>query len=213
MTAAHRGRFITLEGIEGSGKSTLARALGDWLRSEGLTVHATREPGGTPLAESIRQLVLARAAEPMPPTAELLLMFAARAVHWENRIQPALMAGQWVFCDRFTDATFAYQGAGRGLSTASIAALETQVLGSRQPDLTFLLDMPVEQGMRRVQQRGLQRDRFESERVEFFERVRRGYLDRARAAPQRFVVIDASGTAVAVHGIVSGRLESLLAAG
>ena len=206
-------RFITFEGIEGVGKSTQLALAGSWAQRQGIAHIMTREPGGTALAEKIRDLVLAPREEDLPPTAELLLMFAARAVHWENRIQPALMAGQWVFCDRFTDATFAYQGAGRGLSTASIAALETQVLGSRQPDLTFLLDMPVEQGMRRVQQRGLQRDRFESERVEFFERVRRGYLDRARAAPQRFVVIDASGTADAVHGIVSGRLESLLAAG
>jgi len=204
-------RFITFEGIEGVGKTTQLALASAWAERFGLAHIVTREPGGTPLAEKIRDLVLAPRDEHLPPSAELLLMFAARAVHLENRIQPALSAGQWVFCDRFTDATFAYQGAGRGIAAASIAALEALVQGTRQPDLTFLLDLPVEQGLQRVHQRGLRPDRFESERVDFFERVRHGYLCRARAAPQRFVVIDAGGTAAAVHAVIAERLAALAA--
>jgi len=210
MTAAHRGRFITLEGIEGSGKSTLARALGDWLRSEGLTVHATREPGGTPLAESIRQLVLARAAEPMPPTAELLLMFAARAVHVENLIRPALARGEWVLCDRFTDASLAYQGAGRGIDPAQIRALSTVAHPGLAPDLTLLLDLAPAEGLTRARGRGDGGDRFEDETLAFFERVRAGYRDQARAEPGRFVVLDAALPAATVLDRARAALAGLL---
>ena len=205
-------KFITFEGIEGVGKTTQLALAGSWAERNGISHIVTREPGGTPLAEKIRDLVLAPREENLPGTAELLLMFAARSVHLENRIQPALATGHWVFCDRFTDATYAYQGAGRGIISASIAALEAQVQGTRQPDLTFLLDMPAADGMRRVQQRGLRPDRFESERVEFFERVRQGYLSRAQSAPRRFVVIDAGATADAVHSIIAQRLAALAAA-
>ena len=202
-------RFITFEGIEGVGKSTQVALARSWAEEQRIAHIVTREPGGTPLAEKIRDLVLAPRAENLPPTAELLLMFAARAVHLSNRIQPALDAGDWVLCDRFTDATYAYQGAGRGIPAGSIAALETLVQGTRQPDLTILLDLPVEQGMERVHQRGLRADRFESERIEFFERVRQGYLRRARSSPTRVFVIDASGTVAAVHEQIAGRLAAL----
>ena len=154
----------------------------------------TREPGGTPLAERVRELVLSPREEPLPPTAELLLMFAARSVHLANHIEPMLQAGRWVICDRFTDATFAYQGAGRGMSEDDIARLESLVQGGRRPDLTLLLDVPVAVGLERSRRRdvGKVRDRFEAERAEFFERVRAGYLRRARAEPGRIAVIDAS---------------------
>jgi dTMP kinase len=186
---------VTIEGGEGVGKSTLARALAAALAARGIDAAVTREPGGTPLAESIRELLLAPRAEVLPPVAELLLMFAARAAHLNNLIEPALAAGRWVLCDRFTDATYAYQGSGRGLDVAAIAALERLVQGTRRPDLTLLLDAPVAVGAARVANRrspsGL--DRFELERTEFFERVRAAYLARAAQEPERFVVIDASG--------------------
>jgi dTMP kinase len=188
------GRFITLEGIEGVGKSTQIAAVAGALGARGLDVVVTREPGGTPLAEKLRDLVLAPRAEFLPPIAELLIMFAARSVHLENLIAPELEAGRWVLCDRFTDATYAYQGAGRGLSAASIAALEQLVQGARRPDRTILLDAPVDLALARVERRrgGAGLDRFERERADFFERVRAGYLARAAAAPRRIVVIDAS---------------------
>jgi dTMP kinase len=168
----------------------------------------TREPGGTPLAEAIRDLVLKAREEALPPSAELLLMFAARAVHLANRIEPALRAGRWVICDRFTDATYAYQGAGRGMSEEDIGRLESLVQGARRPDLTLLLDVPVELGLQRSRERdaGRHRDRFESERAEFFERVRAGYLRRAGAEPARFSVIDAS----APVDEVAARIEAVL---
>ena len=152
--SARPGRFITFEGIEGGGKSTQVALAAQWLRERGVDHLVTREPGGTPLAEKIRDLVLVPGAEILPPTAELLLMFAARSVHLHNRIEPALHAGTWVLCDRFTDATFAYQGAGRGIDPHSILALERLVQAGRQPDLTLLLDLPVERSVQRVAQRG-----------------------------------------------------------
>jgi len=188
------GRFLSFEGIEGVGKSTQVQALAQALTARGIEVVVTREPGGTPLAEQSRGLLLAPREETLPPLAELLLMFAARAVHLHNRIEPELRAGRWVLCDRFTDATYAYQGAGRGISPASIAVLEQLVQGTRRPDLTFLLDAPVATGAARVRARqapsGL--DRFEQERADFFERVRAGYLACATANPERIVVIDAA---------------------
>jgi dTMP kinase len=189
------GRFVTFEGIEGVGKSTQIATLARALAARGIDALVTREPGGTPLAESIRALVLQPRDETLPPIAELLLMFAARAVHLANVIEPQLAAGRWVLCDRFTDATYAYQGAGRGVPRAAIATLEALVQGARRPDLTLLLDAPAEFANRRVQQRNsvAGRDRFEREHEEFFERVRTGYLARAAADPGRVVVIDARG--------------------
>ena len=192
-----QARFLTIEGIEGVGKTTQVAGLSRLLAARGLQYVVTREPGGTALAEKIRDLVLAVREEALPPTAELLLMFAARAVHLANRIEPELAAGRWVICDRFTDATYAYQGAGRGMSAAVIAALETLVQGSRRPDLTLLLDTPVSVGLERAARRsaGAITDRFERERADFFERVRHGYLARARAEPDRIAVIDADAPA------------------
>jgi dTMP kinase len=202
--ASESGRFVTFEGIEGVGKSTQVAAVASALVARGLEVVVTREPGGTPLAEKLRELVLAPRDEFLPPIAELLIMFAARAVHLQNLIAPQLAAGRWVLSDRFTDATYAYQGAGRGLATGGIAALEELVQGTRRPDLTILLDAPVAVALARVQQRnsaaGL--DRFERERSEFFERVRAGYLARAAAEPRRIAVVDACGAAADVTAAV-----------
>jgi len=194
------GRFLSFEGIEGVGKSTQIAVLARALAARGIEVLVTREPGGTPLAESIRALVLQPREETLPPLAELLLMFAARAVHLNNVIEPQLAAGRWVLCDRFTDATYAYQGAGRGVPTEAIATLERLVQRERRPDLTLLLDAPVELASARVHERNAPAgpDRFERERGEFFERVRRGYLALAAAAPERIVVIDARGSLNAV---------------
>jgi dTMP kinase len=192
------GRFLTIEGIEGVGKSTQVTRLSNALNERDIAHVVTREPGGTPLAERIRAVLLDNVpGETMPPTAELLLMFAARAVHLTNLVEPALRAGRWVLCDRFIDATYAYQGGGRGLSADTIGQLETLVLGARRPDLTLLLDAPVEQALGRARQRnaGAAADRFESERAEFFERVRDAYRARAAAEPGRIAVVDASQSA------------------
>ena len=156
----NRGRFITLEGIEGAGKSTVAKVVSEWLAGRGITARVTREPGGTPLAERVRQIVLERGAEAVSPQAETLLMFAARSIHVENLIRPALGRGEWVICDRFTDATRAYQGHGRGLDLAWIEQLATAVHGNLQPDLTLLLDLPVALGLSRARARsGVAADR------------------------------------------------------
>ncbi|MBK6598174.1 MAG: dTMP kinase [Proteobacteria bacterium] len=185
-----RARFVTLEGIEGAGKSTLMTAVIESLETRGCTVCATREPGGTALAERVRAIVLERGAETISANTETLLMFAARGIHLENRIRPALASGHWVVCDRFTDATRAYQGAGRGVSAALIETLAAAVHGDLQPDLTLLLDVPVEVGLQRAQQRRQPTDRFEAETVTFFERVRAHYLALAAADPNRFHIID-----------------------
>jgi dTMP kinase len=192
MNAA--GRFVTLEGIEGVGKTTQVARLSAALKERGIAHVVTREPGGTPLAESIRGIVLTAREETLPPTAELLLMFAARAVHLANHIEPNLDAGRWVVCDRFTDATYAYQGGGRRLSVDPIRELERMVQGPRRPDLTILLDAPVEHALARAAARnaGGVQDRFERERGEFFERVRSAYLARAAAEPGRIAVVDAT---------------------
>jgi dTMP kinase len=192
------GRFLTIEGIEGVGKSTQVTRLSTALNERGIAHAVTREPGGTPLAERIRAVLLDNVqGETMPPTAELLLMFAARSVHLANLVEPTLRAGRWVVCDRFIDATYAYQGGGRRLSAGTIGQLETLVLGTRRPDLTLLLDAPVEQALGRARQRnaGAAADRFESERAEFFERVRDAYRARAAAEPGRISVVDASQSA------------------
>jgi dTMP kinase len=187
-----RGRFITLEGGEGAGKSTLARALAENLRAQGIDVVCTREPGGTPLAERLRELLLQADGERLDPTAETLLMFAGRALHLQNLIEPALQRGAWVLCDRFSDASFAYQGAGRGVPLELIATLATQIHGQCWPDCTLLLDLPVAAGLQRARARGADADRFEREGQDFFERVRSAYLERARREPQRIKLLDAS---------------------
>ncbi len=184
------GRFITVEGIEGVGKSTQIDFLRGLLEARGVPVTVTREPGGTPLGEAIRSLLLDRRHTGMAADTELLLMFAARAQHLAEVIRPALAAGRWVLCDRFTDATYAYQGAGRGIGPGRIAVLEDFVQDGLRPDLTILLDAPVATGLARAGRRG-PGDRFERETVNFFERVRAGYLQRASAEPGRFRVIDA----------------------
>lgn len=185
--------FITVEGVEGVGKTTNLAFITDWLTAHGHRVCQTREPGGTPLAEDIRELLLTPRAEAMQELTELLLVFAARAQHLQGTIQPALAAGETVLCDRFTDATYAYQGGGRGLSVDTIARLEMLVQGDFRPDLVIILDVPVEIGLARATSRGAL-DRFEQEDVRFFERVRAAYLARARQFPYRYAVIDARGT-------------------
>jgi dTMP kinase len=194
MSAA--GRFLTMEGIEGVGKTTQLKRLSEALKSLGIAHVVTREPGGTPLAESIREVVLTAREETLPPTAELLLMFAARAVHLANHVEPNLRAGRWVICDRFTDATYAYQGGGRQLRMDTIGELESMVQGTLRPHLTLLLDAPVENALARARRRNLgsAEDRFERERSEFFERVRSVYRARAAAEPERIAVIDATQT-------------------
>jgi len=187
-----RGKFITIEGGEGAGKSTMMSRVVSWLEKASHRVIRTREPGGTELAEKLRNILLDQNNISLSGQAELLLMFAARAQHLDELIRPALARGDWVLCDRFTDATWAYQGGGRGLSRQEIETLETLVHGDLQPDLTLLLDLPVEQGMKRAAERS-EADRFEQESRLFFEKVRKAYLERAMAVPQRFAVIDASG--------------------
>jgi dTMP kinase len=203
-----QGRFLTIEGIEGVGKSTQVARLSAALTESGVGHVVTREPGGTPLAERIRQLVLTGREEALPSAAELLLMFAARSIHLANLIEPNLSAGRWVVCDRFTDATFAYQGGGRGLDPQHIRQLEFMVQGERRPDLTFLLDAPVELALTRARRRngGADTDRFESEKLDFFERVRSAYLERAAAEPQRIIVLDAVQSA----DVLCARMMSIL---
>ena len=192
VTAATvRGRFITIEGIEGVGKSTNLAFLESLIRQQGIEPVLTREPGGTASGERIRELLLAHGDDRISPETELLLFFAARALNLDNVIRPALKAGQWVLCDRFTDASRAYQGAGRGVSGDRIEALATWVHAGTEPDLTLLFDAPVAVGLARAADRG-ETDRMESERAEFFERVRAAYLDLARSEPERIRVIDAS---------------------
>ncbi|MFD2641045.1 dTMP kinase [Pseudomonas japonica] len=203
------GLFITLEGPEGAGKSTNRDYLAGHLRDRGLDVLLTREPGGTPLAERIRELLLAPSDEKMDADTELLLVFAARAQHLAEVIRPALARGAVVLCDRFTDATYAYQGGGRGLGVERIATLERFVQGGLQPDLTLLFDLPVEVGLSRAAARG-RLDRFEQEGQAFFEAVRQAYLDRAKADPQRYRLIDAAQPLVAVQQSLDGLVAQIV---
>lgn len=206
------GRFIVLEGIEGVGKSTQLQHAREHLERQGREVVVTREPGGTALAERIREVVIAPSPdEPMPPGAELLLMFAARAAHVENLIRPALARGAWVLCDRFVDATWAYQGGGRGIPDGEIAALEALVLRGLRPDLVVVLDAPVELALGRARARRGAADRFEQERAEFFGRVRDRYLARAAAAPERYAVVDASGDLGQVGAQVADAIDRAIA--
>lgn len=206
-----RGRFITLEGSEGSGKSTNLAFIHQQLQAAGLDVILTREPGGTPLSEQIRELLLDHRNSAMHSDTELLLMFAARAQHINEVILPALERGQWVLCDRFTDATYAYQGAGRGIEMARIAQLEQWVQGDLRPDLTFFLDLPVSVGLARASERG-EPDRFEREQVDFFERVRQGYLAQAARHPRRYRLVDASQPLEQVQAQLAGQLADYLQA-
>ena len=206
-----RGRFITLEGGEGAGKSTQLQTVAACLTAAGIPFLTTREPGGTPRAEAIRGLLLSPGeAEPMASETELLLMFAARAQHVKQRIEPALAAGTWVLCDRFTDATRAYQGGGRGLDLSQIEALAAWVHGDCWPDLTLLLDVPAAQGLARAEKRSA-KDRIEQEALAFFERVRAHYLALAAAEPTRFRVIDAAPAEAAVTAQVMAAMKAFLA--
>ena len=206
-----RGRFITFEGIEGVGKTTQAALAADYLQTRGIEVLVTREPGGTPFAEQLRALVLEPRERPIGVTAELLLIFAARASHVADRIRPALRHGRWVLCDRFTDATLAYQGAGSGANVAWIRQLAKIAHPRLAPDRTLLFDAPPGIAMARVTDRGNRLDRFEAEGGAFFERVRQGYLDIAAHEPARVHVIDASVSQAEVALAVAGELDALLA--
>ncbi len=186
-----RGKFITFEGIDGAGKSTHIASVVDLLRVRGLNVISTREPGGTALGEKLRELLL---HEPMHLETEALLMFAARREHVAQVIDPALARGDWVVCDRFSDATYAYQGGGRGLDKAKFLDLERWVLGHLQPDLTFLFDLAPDVACERIARQGRELDKFEQERADFHWRVRQAYLERARSAPHRICVINANNT-------------------
>ncbi|MBD2859672.1 dTMP kinase [Spongiibacter sp. KMU-158] len=206
-----RGVFLTVEGGEGVGKSTNLAFLTERLKAAGIPFISTREPGGTELAEQIRSLLLTPREEAMSELTELLLVFAARAQHLEACIKPAIEQGQWVVCDRFTDATYAYQGGGRGLSQSTIAQLESLVQGELRPDYTILLDAPVAVGMSRARERG-ELDRFEREQQSFFEKVRGAYLHMAAEHAKRYRVIDASVELEAVQQQLGGEIDSIIEA-
>ena len=206
------GRFVTVDGGEGAGKTTQMGFMREYLERRGCRVVVTREPGGTSLGEEIRALLLGHRDGGMTLTAETLLMFAARAEHLERVIRPALATGCWVLCDRFTDATYAYQGGGRGLPLERIAVLEEWVQGALRPDLTLLLDVPVATGLMRAGRRGVA-DRFEREDVDFFERVRAMYLERAAHEPDRYRIVDASQSVEVVQAEVETMLAKWLESG
>ena len=202
------GRFVTFEGLDGAGKTTQVRVVAEILGERGLDVAITREPGGTRLGERLRDILLGD--EPIVPDAELLLLFAARAEHIATRIRPALRRGAWVLCDRFTDASYAYQGGGRGIAGERISVLESWVQGELRPDLTIFLDLPVETSLARIAG-GLfreTRDRFEREHVAFFERVREAYLERCRRRPDRYLLVDAGLDAPDVTRTILEALEA-----
>ncbi len=201
------GRLISFEGGEGAGKSTVISSVESWLLERGVEVLRVREPGGTPVGEAVREVLLDRSRGALSAQAELLLMFASRAQLVDTVIRPALAAGQWVLADRFTDASYAYQGGGRGIDSGWIAELERRVVGLR-PDLSLLLDVDVEQGLQRARQRGGEVDRIESEPTDFFERVRAAYRQRACAEPTRWRLIDASLPAQQVVEETRGQLQA-----
>jgi len=203
------GKFITVEGIEGAGKTTCMQVVTDVIEQQGISAIHTREPGGTDLGEDLRNLLLGHKYTGMSDDAELLMMFAARAEHIAQKIKPALDAGNWVLCDRFTDATYAYQGYGRGVSLEKISGLENWVQGELRPDLTLLMDLPVEMGMERAGKRSAP-DRFESEAWDFFERIRQGYLSIAAEQSSRVKVIDASQDLHDVQEQVRAAIEAFV---
>jgi len=202
----NRGRFITLEGVDGAGKSTHVAWIAERLRARGHAVLVTREPGGTPLAERLRELVL---AEPMDPIAETMLLFAARADHVQRVIDPALRSGTWVLCDRFTDATFAYQGGGKGVAAELIAHLAQVSHDGLLPDRTLVFDCPYEVSRERLEQTGRVPDRFERENREFFERVRQEYLGLARSDPERIRLVDASKSLDDIKKVIEEEISTL----
>ena len=204
-----KGKFITIEGGEGAGKSTNIPFIESYLKEKGVELVMTREPGGTPLSERIREILLDKNETAMSDDTELLLMFAARAQHLDQLIRPALAQGKWVICDRFTDATYAYQGGGRAIEFERIAQLENWVQGSLRPDLTIIFDLPVEIGMERAGKRS-DPDRFEQENLDFFKRVRQCYLDRAHATPDRYAIIDAAPELSEVQASIIRVLDGLL---
>ncbi len=203
-------RFISIEGTEGAGKSTAIRCLQSWFEERQVTPVITREPGGTPLAEEIRALLLAHRDESVAAKTELLLMYASRVQHTEGTIKPALEQGQWVISDRFNDASFAYQGTGRALGSDSLETLDTWALSGFKPGHTLFLDLPVDVGIQRAGHRGAL-DRIEKENLAFFERVRNGYLERAKADPERFIIIDASKSIAEVEQQIIAALDERLA--
>ncbi len=203
------GKFITLEGGEGCGKTTNLTFIVDYLKQKGIDVVQTREPGGTEISEKIRALLLDKNNTDLHTDTELLLMFAARAQHLQQKILPAIALGQWVLSDRFTDSTFAYQGAGRGINTDRITQLENWVQKGLTPDKTFILDLPIEIGMDRAAKRA-ELDRFEREEMDFFSRVKQGFLQRAALKPDVYCVVDASLELVAVQQQIVKELEALL---
>lgn len=207
MNAPQKGLFITLEGIEGAGKSTAMKFIRQWLVRSGVSHIITREPGGTEVAEAIRQLALSHHQERICPDTELLLMFAGRAQHLSQLIVPALERGDWVVCDRFTDATYAYQGGGRGIDPQRIHQIENWVQGDLRPDKVILLDVAAELGLQRISRRKSS-DRIEQEKVPFFERARQAYLSRAREYPKRYAVVHANQSISRVQAQIAEVLES-----
>lgn len=203
-----KGKFITIDGVEGAGKSTQIAFICDYLKSRQIDVVLTREPGGTDVGEKIRELLLSNDTGKMHADTELMLMFAARNEHIQNKILPALNNGSWVLSDRFTDASYAYQGGGRGLSIERITQLEAWTLQDFAPDMTFLLDLSVEIGMSRVENRG-EKDRIESEAIDFFNRVRQTYIDRSKQYPDRIKLIDSSKTPDYTKAQIQAILETL----
>jgi len=201
-----RGKFITFEGIDGAGKSSHVEWLASLLRDQGKVVHVTREPGGTELGEKLRELLLHKS---MHLETETLLMFAARREHLAKVIEPALASGEWVVCDRFSDATYAYQGGGRGLDRAKLQQLEQWVHGHLQPDLTLLFDLPLEVARERIALASRVLDRFEQERADFHERVRQAYLERAHSSPVRIRVIDAQQSIEKIRNLLEVIVSSI----
>lgn len=208
-TRLARGRFFVFDGGEGGGKSTQLSILADKLGSEGYAVRTTREPGGTALGEAVRQVLMGQYDSPVPPMSELLLIFAARAAHLAEVIEPALAAGEIVLCDRFTDASFAYQGAARGLGEQAVATLQHLVQGARRPDGVLILDMPVERGLERARKRA-SGNRFDDEAIDFHTQVRQAYLQRAAVEPARYAVIDADRPTSEVSADVDTAIKAWL---
>jgi dTMP kinase len=213
MASSARGRFITLEGGEGAGKSTQIKLLAAWLRTRGIDVVETREPGGATGAERIRELLVKGDADRWTPTAETLLHYAARADHLDRTIRPALAAGRWVICDRFADSTTAYQGYGHGVPLDVIESLFKAVVGDTAPDLTLILDLPVEQGLQRAAARAGHENRYEQMAVDFHDRLRNGFLTIARQNPQRCALVDASRAVEAIQSDIQAELLRRLGQG